>query len=207
MKVKNVIFLAVTAIGLVIILLSVFDTNGNASYIEEVTKARKKNEEYLAKGEGSPFIEGKIEFKGLQYFPIDPRYKITASFRPSTERKLYTILTSDGNEEKYAEYGYATFDFDGFRNELLILEIISMGPGKGKPFLAFGDATSTQETYGAGRYLDIEKNPGSSEIILDFNKAYNPYCAYNETFSCPLPPPQNLLRIPIRAGEKNYEVK
>jgi uncharacterized protein len=79
-----------------------------------------------------------------------------------------------------------------------------MGPFRGKLFLAFGDATSAKETYGAGRYLDITKTPGATTIILDFNKAYNPYCAYNETYSCPLPPPENLLNVAIRAGEKSY---
>jgi uncharacterized protein len=81
-----------------------------------------------------------------------------------------------------------------------------MGPFRGKLFLAFGDATSGNETYGAGRYLDINKVPGgASTITLDFNKAYNPYCAYDYTFSCPLPPRENLLNAAIKAGEKNYE--
>jgi uncharacterized protein (DUF1684 family) len=71
-------------------------------------------------------------------------------------------------------------------------------------FLAFGDGTSAEETYGAGRYLDIDKTQGSNTITLDFNKAYNPYCAYSEKFSCPLPPAENLLVIPIPAGEKSY---
>ena len=78
------------------------------------------------------------------------------------------------------------------------------GPSRGKLFFAFGDETSAVETYGAGRYLDLEKVPGSSTITLDFNKAYNPYCAYISNYSCPLPPAQNLLTIPIKAGEKTY---
>jgi uncharacterized protein (DUF1684 family) len=71
-------------------------------------------------------------------------------------------------------------------------------------FLAFGDETSAVESYGAGRYLDIKKVPGSTSITLDFNLAYNPYCAYNDTYSCPLPPKENLLPVAIRAGEKVY---
>jgi hypothetical protein len=71
-------------------------------------------------------------------------------------------------------------------------------------FLAFGDETSARETYGAGRYLDVKKVPGSSTITLDFNLAYNPYCAYSDGFSCPLPPKENLLSIAINAGEKTY---
>jgi uncharacterized protein (DUF1684 family) len=75
---------------------------------------------------------------------------------------------------------------------------------RGKLFLAFGDATSARETYGGGRYLDITKTPGSTTITLDFNQAYNPYCAYDDTYSCPLPPAENLLTVAIKAGEKNY---
>jgi uncharacterized protein (DUF1684 family) len=78
------------------------------------------------------------------------------------------------------------------------------GPERGTLFLAFADETSTQETYGAGRYLDIKKVPGSSSVLLDFNKAYNPYCAYSDKFSCPFPPKENILSVPIRAGEKVY---
>ena len=80
-----------------------------------------------------------------------------------------------------------------------------MGPFRGTLFLAFADATSAKESYGAGRYLDIKKVPGSTSLILDFNKAYNPYCAYNENFSCPFPPSENLLHVAITAGEKVYK--
>ena len=79
-----------------------------------------------------------------------------------------------------------------------------MGPTRGTLFLAFADETSARETYGAGRYLDLKKIGGATEIELDFNRAYNPYCAYAEGFSCPLPPPENILKIAIRAGEKTY---
>jgi uncharacterized protein (DUF1684 family) len=114
------------------------------------------------------------------------------------------LNTSDGKTQRYLEYAYAEFDLNDFKNRLLILEMIDMGPFRGKLFLAFGDATSALETYGAGRYLDVQKVPGGKTITLDFNKAYNPYCAYNDTFSCPLPPPENLLKVAIKAGEKTY---
>jgi uncharacterized protein (DUF1684 family) len=78
------------------------------------------------------------------------------------------------------------------------------GPYRGTLFLAFADATSANETYGAGRYLDVKKIPGASSIILDFNQSYNPYCAYSEKYSCPFPPRENVLKIAVRAGEKKY---
>ena len=104
------------------------------------------------------------------------------------------------------EYVHAEFEIEGEPQKLLILEIVDMGPYRGTLFLAFGDETSARETYGAGRYLNVEKPKGGRKSIeLDFNLAYNPYCAYNDTFSCPFPPSENLLSIPIRAGEKNYK--
>jgi uncharacterized protein (DUF1684 family) len=81
---------------------------------------------------------------------------------------------------------------------------MDMGPLRGKLFLAFADATSGIETYGAGRYLDVKKVPAATSIELDFNLAYNPYCAYNENFSCPFPPKENVLKVAILAGEKSY---
>jgi uncharacterized protein (DUF1684 family) len=119
-------------------------------------------------------------------------------------KKVVVLKTNDDKEQRYLEYAYAEFNLDGVRNRLTILEGIDMGPIRGKLFLAFGDETSAVETYGAGRYLDVNKVPGSRTIVLDFNKAYNPYCAYNNSYSCPLPPAENLLKVAIKAGEKNY---
>jgi uncharacterized protein (DUF1684 family) len=87
---------------------------------------------------------------------------------------------------------------------LLILEILDVGPYRATLFLAFADATSANETYGAGRYLDLKKVPGATTVTLDFNKAYNPYCAYSDKFSCPFPPKENVLKVAVRAGEKSY---
>jgi hypothetical protein len=100
-------------------------------------------------------------------------------------------------------YAYAAFEISDQPCRLLILEIIDPAY-KGKLFLAFADATSAVETYGAGRYLDVEAVRGANSILLDFNKAYNPYCAYNDSYSCPFPPRENLLEVAIKSGEKNY---
>jgi uncharacterized protein (DUF1684 family) len=116
---------------------------------------------------------------------------------------MVVLPTSDGIEKKYLEYAFAEFELDNVLSKLLILEIAE-GEYKGVLFLAFADETSTKETYGAGRYLELKKTPGASSITLDFNEAYNPYCAYSDKFSCPFPPKENLLKVPVRAGEKKY---
>lgn len=117
---------------------------------------------------------------------------------------MVVLPTSDNLEKKYLEYAFAEFELNGESCKLLILEIMEEGPYRGTLFLAFADATSANETYGAGRYLDVKKVPGASSVILDFNQAYNPYCAYSEKYSCPFPPKENILKIAIQAGEKKY---
>ncbi len=152
----------------------------------------------------SPFKDNPDEFTPLKYFPPDIRYKLTAELIPVKNKKPVVLSTNDGKQQQYVEYAYADFDLDGYHNRLLILEVLDTGPIRGKLFLAFGDETSAGETYGAGRYIDVVKVPGANTITLDFNKAYNPYCAYVEKYSCPFPPPENLLKVAIRAGEKVY---
>ncbi len=152
----------------------------------------------------SPFAGSPDSYTGLKYFEPDMRFRITAQLTEIKNRNPVVLQTSDGKKQSYVEYAYAEFDFGGFHNKLIILESMDIGPLKGKLFLAFGDETSANETYGAGRYLDVVKMPGAATILLDFNKAYNPFCAYSEKFSCPLPPRENLLEIAVRAGEKTY---
>lgn len=204
MKLKNIILLLCVVVVVITVLYSFQGSSDQTAYIKEIKKEREEKDEFMRTSVESPFADNKETFKGLNYFPPDPRYKITASLIPIQNKKAITLNTNDGKEQRYIEYAYAEFDMEGFRNRLLILEIVDMGPLRGKLFLAFGDATSAAETYGAGRYLDVAKTPGSNTINLDFNKAYNPYCAYTEKYSCPLPPAENLLRIAIRAGELTY---
>ncbi len=204
MKPRNIILLLVVAVVIVTVLYTVYGSKDQTTYITQIKKEREEKDRFMRTSSESPFTDNVQGFTGLNYYPPDLKYKITASLIPVENKKQVVLTTNDGKEERYMEYAYAEFDFSGFRNRLLILEMIAMGPSRGKLFLAFGDATSADETYGAGRYLDVVKTPGASTITLDFNKAYNPYCAYIEKFSCPLPPPENLLTIPIQAGEKSY---
>ena len=204
MKSKNII-LAVSVLAIVVIVLYSFQGSQNdPAYAEQIEKEREDKDRFMKTYPESPFAKIKDQYTELKYYPIDPKYRIVADLVPIGNKKLVTLATSDGKQERYQEYAYAEFDLDQFHNKLVIYEMIEMGPFRGKLFLAFGDATSAKETYGAGRYLDVTKTPGATTIILDFNKAYNPYCAYNETYSCPLPPPENLLNVAIRAGEKSY---
>ena len=174
-------------------------------YISEIKKERAEKDNFMKKDEGSPFVQDStITFSPLHYFEPDVKYRVNASIEPVQNKKMVVLATSDGKEKKYMEYAYARFKLDGVESKLLILEIVDMGPYKGTLFLAFADETSAKETYGAGRYLDLKKVPGAATLLLDFNKAYNPYCAYSEKFSCPFPPSENIVKVAIAAGEKTF---
>jgi uncharacterized protein (DUF1684 family) len=196
-------------IGLIaVIALIIYSLQGGksaADYQAFVEKDRKDKEEYMKSGEGSPFLKDTIPFEGLKYFPANEKFNIKAKLEPIEEKKVIILGTSDGKEQKYLEYAFAIFDLERVENKLLILEVMDMGPQRGKLFLAFADESSGIETYGAGRYLDVKKVPAATSIDLDFNLAYNPYCAYTDSFSCPFPPKENILKVAILAGEKTYK--
>jgi len=174
-----------------------------SAYAEQIMEEREDKDRFMRTSEESPFSDSTIKYEGLKYFPPNIKYKITASIIPIKDKKPVVLGTNDGKEQRYLEYAHAEFDLDGYHNKLLILETID-GEFRGKLFLAFGDETSAIDTYGAGRYLDVSKVPGNSSISLDFNLAYNPYCAYADKYSCPFPPAENLLKVAINAGEKVY---
>ncbi|MBX2915036.1 MAG: DUF1684 domain-containing protein [Cyclobacteriaceae bacterium] len=199
-----VIILIVSVAGFVIYSLQNNTTPTNEDYVEFIQQERAEMEKFMKDGVGSPFSKDSIVFEGLKFFPVDARYRIKAKLKPIEGKKVVVLATSDSKEQKYLEYAFAEFELDGITNQLLILEVMEMGPQRGKLFLAFSDETSGRETYGAGRYLDVKKIPAAKSVELDFNLAYNPYCAYNDKYSCPFPPKENLLKVAIRAGEMSY---
>lgn len=204
MKRKNVIALLAVIVLALTLFYSFQSSQDDTAYQDEIKKEREEKDRFMRTSPESPFARNPEAYKGLNYYPPDIRYRIIANLEPIENKKSVVLTTNDGKEQRYVEYAYADFNLDGVHNRLLILEIAEMGPFRGKLFLAFGDETSANETYGAGRYLDLTKTPGSSTIKLDFNLAYNPYCAYDHSFSCPLPPRENILSIPIKAGERFY---
>lgn len=204
MKPSTILLIVIAAAVSIIIFYSLSPGTVDKDYAAMVDAERKERDVFMQKDENSPLIKSTEPFTGLQYFPVDPAFRISANLEPVEERKPVLLTTNDGLEKTYLEYGYATFSFDGVDCKLLILEVMESGPFRGTLFLAFADATSAFETYGAGRYLDVIKTPGATNITLDFNKAYNPFCAYSDDFSCPFPPKENVLKVAIKAGEKVY---
>lgn len=204
MKSSNLFLILGLIAVITLIIYSMQGGKSAADYQNFIAKERKDKDEFMKSGEGSPFLKDTIPFEGLNYFPVNEKYNIKAKLQTIEEKKVVILATSDGKEQKYLEYAYAIFDLDGTENKLLILELMDAGPLRGKLFLAFADESSGIETYGAGRYIDVKKVAAATSIDLDFNLAYNPYCAYTENFSCPFPPKENILKVAILAGEKNY---
>ena len=200
---RNTLIFLVIVVTVVIIIDSNRSGETTADYAETIRQSREERDLFMRTSPESPFAGMEEQFSGLKYFPTDSDYRINASLIRIEDPEIVTLPTNDGKQERYLEYGRAVFDFQGNEYELLILEIMS-GPSRRSLFLAFGDATSAGETYGAGRYLDLKKVPGATSVVLDFNYAYNPYCAYNDSYSCTLPPRENLLPFVINAGERIY---
>ncbi len=204
MKTKNILILAIAALIATILFYSFNGGSTDVDYIESLIKERQTKDEFMRSSEDSPFGNEKKNFKALNYFPPDLNYRISAKLISVENKKMVVLPTSDGVEKKYLEYAFVEFELNDTPCKLLILEIVDNNKYKGTLFLAFADATSANETYGAGRYLELKKTPGATTITLDFNEAYNPYCAYSDNFSCPFPPKENVLKAPVLAGEKKY---
>jgi len=148
-------------------------------------------------------ITARQKFQGLNYYPPDPDYRFELPLHK--HERTETLITEDtqGNERELLKWGEFRFKI---KAKKCILQAYKNSPAEERLFLPFRDVTSGKETYGAGRYLDLtpehHKTP-RGYWILDFNQAYNPWCAYSERYACPFVNPENWLQVEIRAGEKD----
>ena len=172
--------------------------------IASIEKFQKElNELYLSKDESPLRGDNFTNFKAHPFFPIDLKYRVKAKLVKTKNPQPFEIPTSSGKTQQYREFGKAYFTIDGKEYVLNIyqnLRLITMEKYKNHLFLPFHDATNTHETYGGGKYLDLEI-PNGKFIIIDFNQSYQPYCAYNAyDYNCPIVPEENTLPIKIPAG-------
>lgn len=180
------------------------EENRTQKYLSEIQEERRDKNTFMRHDDQSPLSpELKKTFSSLNYYEPDPAYRIEARAEENEEKDLLVLPTSDNMQKPFKKWGYAVFELEGQQHRLLLLQPAFSANYEGL-FLPFTDATSANETYGAGRYLNLEK-PKGEKITLDFNRAYNPYCAYSDEHSCPFPPEENMLTVAIRAGEKNFE--
>ncbi len=171
--------------------------------IHDIESLRKEKDSYFGSEPDSPIPEEeRTRFKGLKYFPPSPAHRVKARLTKHDKPEVITMTTSKGTIRPYLKYGVFSFELQGQKLQLHAYKAAD-DPHDQSLFVPFADETSGKETYGSGRYLDIEE-VGGDDYVLDFNLAYNPYCAYNENYVCPFPPRDNRLSIAVMAGEKNF---
>jgi hypothetical protein len=145
-------------------------------------------------------------FKGLDFFPIDEKYIVEATFVRTKKEKAFAMKTTTSRTPLYKKYGELHFSIDGKEFKLNVYQNVDLNKKPGYDdylFLPFSDLTCGKESYIGGRYVDMRIQKGTIWTI-DFNKAYNPYCAYNYKYSCPIVPLENDLDIEILAGVKKF---
>lgn len=159
---------------------------------------RAEKDEFFGSHPQSPLtLEQKQSFKGLNYFPENDDLRLEVQVDEFPTKEKFEMQTSTGDVQLYEKFGKFQFMVDGEKAELTVYQ------SQHGFFLPFVDSLAVRETYPAGRYLEPEPLPGG-RFFVDFNIAYNPYCAYNEKWSCPITPAENRLKVAIRAGEKLF---
>ena len=170
-----------------------------AAYLQKVVTWRAERDKAWSETTDPIPADKRDKFLPLKYFPPDPSYAVPAELKLSDTRPVVELPTSTGELRRMQVVGTLEFTLQG--QKLSLGALVPAGEPIRSLFVPFADLTTKTETYQAGRYLDID--PTATGIYtIDFNYAYNPTCAYNNTYSCPFPPPSNQLKIPVRAGEK-----
>ncbi|MEA5259772.1 DUF1684 domain-containing protein [Arcicella aquatica] len=203
---KNKFFLVFTSVILVaIIIYSFVDSQekpaelpkSDDNYAKTIQQIRLEKDQAFKEEKESP-IEKKAEFKGLHYFEVNPAYKVVATMDMLTSGQNIKINMTGGETEEYEAFANVKFEIDGKKCALKLFKT-----PEGNLFLPFRDLTTNKETYGAGRYIDLKLEDIKDKTIkIDFNLCYQPYCAYNPTYTCPVPPAENFLNVALKAGER-----
>lgn len=168
-------------------------------YTTRIANERTVKDELFRSGSSdSPILPKDVtSFLPLSYFPIDESYAVPAQLQPADEQIRLQMPTSTGKLRETTRIGHLLFTLKGQPLQLTAF----LEDGSRRLFVPFSDLTSGAETYQAGRYMNLDPTP-TGIYVVDFNIAYHPYCYYNPEYDCPLPPAENRLRVPVRAGER-----
>ena len=187
--------------------VSLSEVSENENIVEIIRFQRDMNEEFK-NPETSPLKDrDRKNFEGLNFYRPDTNYIVRAKFTRTPDSKPFLMPTTTDRKSEEVVYGIARFELNGKTHELEVyqsLDLMDQEDYENYLFLPFLDETNGSETYGGGRYIDL-KIPSGDVLVIDFNRAYNPYCAYNKKYSCPLVPRQNYLRTSVRAGVKAFD--
>ena len=168
----------------------------------ELEEFREAKDDFFRTHPQSPLTQRqRADFTGLAYFREEPMLRIEGALDTNVDRDEPVLMqTTGGGAQEYRRAGRVRFSVDGHEAEITLYE----SELQHDLSVPFRDTTSGRESYGAGRYLEVERPGSAGRVIVDFNYAYNPYCAYNVRWSCPLPPGENWLQVPVLAGERNF---
>lgn len=188
-------------------LLLLISMNGFAqNYAEQIAKHREIYKQDFIKDERSPLR--KNDLQNLHFYEADSAYKILADIETLKNEKVFKMSTFDSSSSDYYKYAHVNFVLLNKKIQMTLYKSVSLSTNpiyKDHLFLPFTDETNNNETYGGGRYIDLDaKEIIDNRIEIDFNKAYNPYCAYSDGYRCPVPPEENDLQLAVKAGEKLY---
>jgi hypothetical protein len=177
----------------------------SSDWTDRLEKIRRGKDRFFRESRQSPLPDqDRKTFEGLNYYPLDEAYRFELELREHDDKRIVTLDATGGDERSVARWGEFRFVVDG---RTWTLQAYRTDPGEGRLFVPFRDATADTETYPRGRYLDLAPpvhRTAEGTWMLDFNEAYNPWCAYTDGYSCVIPPPENSLDLSIRAGEKRY---
>lgn len=174
-------------------------------YIASIEKQRLEKDDFMKNDPNSPFnFKGKVEFHPLKYFDVDPQFVFQSKLHEYPTKDTISIFGTKGEERKVIRYGFINFEFEGKPFKLNVYEG-STKSGESYHSIWFTDKTTNEETYGVGRYLDFELRADKDFLYkIDFNLAYNPYCAYSADYTCAIPTKKDYVDLQIEAGEKKY---
>jgi len=182
-------------------------TKEQQALLDKAKEAQYELNIQYADKEKSPLTDADFkDFRNLDFYPIDLKYIIETTFVKNEFPVPFEMATTTDRKPIYQKYGTLYFELDGVKCELPVYQNMAENipeEYKNHIFVPFTDLTTGEESYGGGRYVDLEL-PFDSMVILDFNSAYNPYCAYNHKYSCAVPPKENDLQVAIKAGVKAF---
>lgn len=172
-----------------------------ATYSEEIAAHRAAIDAFMRGSGESPIpVDKRSAFQALPYYPIDEQYRVPAGLTVADSDQIIELSLSTGQKRQMRRIGALAFTLKGEAFRLTAFADLNDTRLR-RLFVPFGDLTSGTETYQGGRYLDLDRN-ASGVYDLDFNRAYHPYCVFDSRYECPVPPRENRLKVPIRAGEK-----
>ncbi|MDQ7815672.1 MAG: DUF1684 domain-containing protein [Melioribacteraceae bacterium] len=175
------------------------------AYISKIEEERKEKNEWMKNDSNSPFnFKGKVEFYDLKYFDVDPDFVFKSKLYEYGSKDTVIIFGTKGEERKTVRFGYVKFTYEEKEHKINVYQGTTR-TGENYYSIWFTDLTTNKESYGVGRYIDFEKQTDPEHIHeIDFNLAYNPYCAYSPDYSCAIPTKDDYISIAIKAGEKKF---